>query len=199
MRPAHARDRARDRSFAFLLFVLLACGAMLFLATSCQSSKTPALRYSAPSTAPIQEKLSDAKSSVTSAITDSVDVAAAIAEAKSINTDVKVGHALGIAESRTKDLGTQLAAAQTAIGVAGDRTLLVDSAVRNQTDLLNNTITEKNDAITARDSAVRKYHGLKFFVCLLAAGAVLSLAWRFRGLLVFIGPPLQPRRDRRFR
>jgi hypothetical protein len=163
---------------------------MLLLATSCANSpKRSTIRYSAPSTAPVQQKISDAKSSVAAAVSAADSVSAAIADAKSINTDVKVGHALGVAESRAKDLSTQLASAQGSLIDAGDKTLLLDSAVRNQTDLLNTCGDEKNAAITERDSAVRKYHDLKFFVCLLAAGAVLSLAWRFRGLLAFIPPP----------
>jgi hypothetical protein len=173
-----------------LFATVASCVAMLMLATGCANSrKTPALHYSAPSTAPIQEKISDAKSSVAAAVSAADSVSAAIAEAKTINTNEQVGHALGVAEARAKDLSTQLTSAQSALVGAGEKTLLVDSAVRNQTDLLNRTIGAKNAAITERDSAVRKYHGLKFFLCLLAAGAVLSLAWRLRGLLVFIPPP----------
>jgi flagellar basal body L-ring protein FlgH len=164
-----------SRSFVLLFATVASCVAMLMLATSCANHKPVTVRYSAPSTAPVQQKITDATTAIG-------DVSIAIAEAKAINTNEKVGHALTIAEARAHD-------AKDALTAAGDRTLLLDSAVRNQTDVLNRTIDEKNDAITERDSAVRKYHGLKFFVCLLAAGAVLSLAWRLRGLLVFIPPP----------
>jgi hypothetical protein len=176
---------------SFLWFVITACGAMLFLA-SCAHRKLATIRYSPPSTAPVQEKISDAKSSNTAAISAADSVTALIAEAQTalaVSDLPRVGHALGVAESMAKDLGNQLSVTQSSLTIAGDRTLLLDSAVRNQTTLLNNAIDEKNAAITARDVAVSKYHRLKFFVCLLAAGAVLSLAWRFRGLLAFIPPP----------
>jgi hypothetical protein len=163
------------RSFAFLFATLASCVAMLLLATSCANRKPATVRYSPPSTAPVQQKITDATAAVG-------DVSAAIAAAKAINIDEKVGHALTIAEARAID-------AKDALAAAGDKTLLLDSAVRNQTDLLNRTIDEKNTAITERDDAVRKYHALKFFLCLLAAGAVLFIAWRFRALLVFIPPP----------
>jgi PBP1b-binding outer membrane lipoprotein LpoB len=158
-----------------LIFVIASCGAMLFLAGCSSSPKRSSIRYSPPPVAPVQEKITHAQTAAAS-------VSAAIAEAQALNKDEKVGHALGVAESAAKELKVDLV-------VAGDRLLLLDSSIRNQTDLLNAAIDEKNAAIIERDDAVSKYHKLKFFLCLLAAGVVLSLAWRFRGLLVFIPPP----------
>jgi len=165
------------RAIRYPLFAILA------LLVGCASPKKSALHYSAPSTAPVQEKITDAKTAVT-------DVSTAIADAQTAlqtsdlrsPTSERVGHALTLAEQRANDAAVALAA-------AGNNTLLLDSAVRNQTDVLNRTIDEKNSAITERDSAVGKYHHLKFWICLLAAGAVLSLAWRFKSLLLFIPPP----------
>jgi hypothetical protein len=161
---------------------------MLLLATSCANPKRSSIRYSPPNVQPVREKLIDAKTSVVAAVSAADAVQSAIAEAKAANTNEKVGHALGLAESKAKELIAQLQSAQGSIGGAGDNLTLYDSAARNQTVLLNNAITRADASDLRADAAVEKYHHLKFFLCLLAAAAAGLLVFQFRGLLRLLGP-----------
>lgn len=156
---------------------------MLLLATSCANPKRSAIRYSPPSFTPIREKITDAQTSA-SGVKNAIEKAQSLVGQDSVDPKnvPDLNAALADAHRFVEALGGNLVGAQ-------EKTNFVESASKNQTVLLNNAIDEKNAAITERDVAVRKYHGLKFLVCLLAAGAVLSLAWRLRGLLAFIPPP----------
>jgi hypothetical protein len=92
------------------------------------------------------------------------------------------------ATGQVNHLLTANASLQLALNDAADKITLLESAVKNQTVLLNNANDEKNAAITERDAAVEKYHHLKFFLCLLAAAAAGLLVFQFRGLLRLLGP-----------
>ncbi|TMJ17788.1 MAG: hypothetical protein E6G94_01425 [Alphaproteobacteria bacterium] len=172
-----------------MLFVIAACLGML-LATSCSNRKPLTMHYSAPSVAPVREKLSDAQSLSVAEATTGVAAQLALARAKTLAPQVPdLQEAIAEASGQVEHLLEVNANLQAALKEVGAKLAVYETATNLQTTLLNSANDAKNSAITERDIAVAKYHRLKFLVCLLAAGAVLSLAWRFKTLLLFIPPP----------
>src|ERR1043166_12245 len=142
-----------------------------FLASCSSPGNGSWLHYSAPSSAPVQQSVQRAQSSVD----------AAIEQAKNLSVDEKSQPGLVALNRSLFEAKNELRDAQAHI-------IDLDKKVRDQTDTLNKTIDEKNAAITARDAANSHVHKLKFLVCSIAAAAAGLLVFQFRSILALFGP-----------
>jgi hypothetical protein len=131
------------------------CFAILcLLFASCAAPRvTP--HFSPPNPAPVRKKLADVKSH-----------GEAAKEA--------------IKEKNLKLAGEQVDALLDELTLTQDALKMYDRAVEVQTSVANHAIDDKNQAISDADQAKRRYHRLKFPVCVAGAALGLLLALRFK-------------------
>lgn len=184
-------------------FLTLALAAAALLTCSCASTKRLSPTYLPPSTTGTrvavtagQERVTSAQAHVTQAQTHAKAASAKIVElekavAESPTTLKLVVELRGDVDRLTEELiQTQeaLASAQVSLIEAQQHATDLQGQINTQTQTLNTTIETSNRNADKLASITKAYHKLKFYVCSLAAACVGLLLWKFKAVLLFLGP-----------
>jgi chromosome segregation ATPase len=177
------------KHFAVVLALLVLC--------SCSSApKHSHQEYSAPSTAPVREKVNSAKAAVDRASTHAAKAKAAIGQAEKVAPEIPdLRAALGAANSETDELTKELLNAANDLVVADGRIDGLQKANAVLAKVANDSVKEKNLALAQKKAAEtqaaedrRHVHRLKRYICGAGAAIAFLFAFQFRGLLMLAGP-----------
>lgn len=133
--------------------------AIAFVFSSCSSAPTSARpAFSAPSSAKVGTKISTAQSAIAKAVTvHAKEAAAKLTQLETLTTNTPELHELAAgAHSEIDSLTSELTNAQSALTDAESARADLQRQVETQTDQLNATVLEKNEALRLESVAEQK-------------------------------------------
>lgn len=158
---------------------------------SCSTVPRSAIRYSPPSVSPVRSAVTASQEHVSTA---QVKAASATAKIEQLQKAVeKMPELMALANAAHQDLDdltSELLATKTELSKAQTEITALEKKIGDQTVVLNQTIDEKNAAITARDVVAKAYHRLKFMVIGLAMALTAFLIYSIFRFVAFVPPIL---------